>query len=136
MIKAKVVTISWIVAVMTLCFTASTMLHSQTKTITAADAKDHVGERATVCGTVISAKYSSGSKGQPTFLNLDEPYPKEVFTIVIWGSDRPKFDKPGSKYRDQRVCVTGKIVSYRGGCPKLPLQIPVNWKSRNSERHA
>ena len=27
-------------------------------------------------------------QGQPTFLNLDDPYPKEVFTISIWGSER------------------------------------------------
>jgi hypothetical protein len=69
---------------------------------------------ATICGTVVSANYSSRSKGQPTFLNLDEPYPKQVFTILIWGSDRPKFGEPESKYRDQKICVTGKITSYRG----------------------
>jgi hypothetical protein len=61
---------------------------AQTNKITAAEAKDHIGETRTVCGKVVSTHYASGSKGQPTFLNLDEPYPKEVFTILIWGSDR------------------------------------------------
>jgi hypothetical protein len=51
---------------------------------------------------------------QPTFLNLDEPYPKEIFTILIWGSERPKFGQPEETYRDKGVCVTGKITSYRG----------------------
>jgi hypothetical protein len=37
------------------------------------------------------------SKGHPTFLNLDEPNPKEVFTILIWGSDRAKFGTPEMK---------------------------------------
>ena len=86
---------------------------AQTNKITAAEAKDHVGEVRTVCGKVASTHYASGSKGQPTFLNLDEPYPKEVFTILIWGSDRAKFGAPETKYKDARVCVTGKITSYR-----------------------
>ena len=90
------------------------ILQAQGNHIAATEAKSHVGERATVCGKVVSARYASTSKGQPTFLNLDEPYPKQVFTILIWGSDRARFGEPESKYRDQRVCVTGKITSYRG----------------------
>jgi hypothetical protein len=87
---------------------------AQTNKITAREAKDHVGELQTVCGKVASTHFASGSKGQPTFLNLDEPYPKEVFTILIWGSDRAKFGVPETKYQDAKVCVTGKITSYRG----------------------
>lgn len=86
---------------------------AQSNKITASEAKDHVGETRTVCGKVASTHYASGSKGQPTFLNLDEAYPKEVFTILIWGSDRPKFGTPETKYKDARVCVTGKITSHR-----------------------
>ena len=94
-----------------LLFTSGTS--AQTNKITAAEAKDHVGEVRTVCGKVASTHYASGSKGQPTFLNLDEPYPKEDFTILIWGSDRAKFGAPETKYKDARVCVTGKITSHR-----------------------
>ena len=86
---------------------------AQTTKITAAEAKDHVGEIRTVCGKAVSTHYASGSKGQPTFLNLDEAYPKEVFTILIWGSDRAKFGSPETKYKDAKVCVTGKITSRR-----------------------
>jgi hypothetical protein len=86
---------------------------AQSNKITAAEAKDHVGEIRTVCGKVVSTHYASGSKGQPTFLNLDEPYPKEVFTILIWGNDRAKFGTPETNYKDAKVCVTGKITSHR-----------------------
>ena len=79
---------------------------AQSDRITARQAKDHAGEAETVCGKVISARYASRSKGQPTFLNLDEPYPNEIFTIVIWGENRPKFGTPESKYADDKVCVT------------------------------
>jgi len=88
--------------------------HAQKAQISAKEAKDHIGQVETVCGKVASTHYADRSKGQPTFLNLDEPYPHEIFTVVIWGNDRGKFGAPESKYRDARICVTGKIGSYRG----------------------
>jgi len=84
------------------------------KKLTAAEAKDHIGETATVCGTVASARYASSTKGQPTFLNLDKPYPNQLFTVLIWGEDRSKFGTPESEYKGKRICVTGKITEYKG----------------------
>jgi DNA/RNA endonuclease YhcR with UshA esterase domain len=84
------------------------------KKLNAAEAKDHVGETATVCGNVVSTRYASSTKGQPTFLNLDKPYPNQVFTVVIWGSNRSKFGTPETDYKGKRVCVTGEITDYRG----------------------
>ena len=86
---------------------------AQTNKITATEAKDHVGETRTVCGKVASPHFASKSKGEPTFLNLDEPYRKQDFTILIWGSDRAKFGAPETRYKDATVCVTGKITSHR-----------------------
>jgi hypothetical protein len=91
----------------------SVIAYTETDHLTAVEAKNHIGETATVCGRVASTRYADKSKGQPTFLNLDEPYPTEIFTILIWGDDRPKFGAPETKYRDANVCVTGKISSYR-----------------------
>lgn len=82
--------------------------------ISAAEAKKHIGESATVCGLVVGTHFAANSRGEPTFLNLDEPYPNQVFTIVIWGSDRPKFGNPESTYGTKHVCVSGAIESYRG----------------------
>jgi micrococcal nuclease len=98
---------------LTFCVVAVPGLHAQTKKLTTAEAKDHIGDRATVCGKVVSTHYAKNSKGEPTFLNLDEPYPREVFTILIWGSDREKFGTPEDGYKGLQVCVTGKITSYR-----------------------
>jgi hypothetical protein len=101
----------WIIAV---ALIAPLLTLAQKAHLTAPEAKARVGETQTVCGKVVSARYAAGSKGQPTFLNLDEPYPKEIFTILIWGEDRSKFGTPETEYRDKNVCVTGKITSYRG----------------------
>jgi hypothetical protein len=77
-------------------------------------AASHIGETATVCGTVASTNYAVRTKGQPTFLNLDKPYPNQVFTIMIWGSDRHKFGAPEVQYLGKRLCATGQIRSYKG----------------------
>jgi hypothetical protein len=46
----------------------------------------------------------------------NKPYPKQAFTVLIWGSDRGKFDKaPETLYSGKKICVTGMIQSYRGG---------------------
>jgi hypothetical protein len=79
-----------------------------------ADAPRHIGEMATVCGTVASANFAARVKGQPTFLNLDRPYPSQVFTILIWGSDRARFGTPEATLLGKRVCATGIIKDYRG----------------------
>jgi micrococcal nuclease len=89
-------------------------------TYTADQAKNHIGERATVCGVVASVYLSASGKEQPTFINLDKPYPNQVFTILIWGSDRAKFGNPGeiipektsaSPERFRRTVVLPKLLS-------------------------
>ena len=82
--------------------------------ISAAEAKNHVGEKTTVCGEVASTHYAARSRGNPTFINLDKPYPNQIFTVLIWGSDRPKFGDPEEAYRSKHICVTGKITDYKG----------------------
>jgi hypothetical protein len=97
----------------------------QVKKLTAAEAKDHIGQQSTVCGKVASTRYAATSRGKPTFLNLDKPYPSQVFTILIWGENREKFGTPEEKYRDKQVCVTGKVTEYRGE-PEIVVSDPQN----------
>jgi hypothetical protein len=84
------------------------------KTLTAGEAKDHVGEHATVCGQVAGVHTATSSKGSPTFVNLDKPYPNQLFTILIWGEDLAKFNPKPDTWDGKRVCATGTITSYRG----------------------
>jgi DNA/RNA endonuclease YhcR with UshA esterase domain len=87
------------------------------------DAAGHVGETATVCGMVASAKFAAGSRAQPTFLDLDKPYPNAPFTAVIFGDDRARFGTPETSLRGKRICVTGQIRDYRGK-PEIILNDP------------
>src|ERR1035441_4923031 len=84
-----------------------------TRTLTTAQAKTHEGENATVCGVVAGERTATSSRGMPTFINLDSAYPKQVFTILVWGDDRSsvgELPRTGS-----RVCATGQIADYHGG---------------------
>jgi hypothetical protein len=59
----------------------------------------------------------------PHSLNLDEPYPKQVFTILIWGENRSKFGTPEHDYKANRICATAKITDYRGA-PEIVADSP------------
>jgi DNA/RNA endonuclease YhcR with UshA esterase domain len=81
--------------------------------ISASEAASYVGQTKTVCGAVASSKFASSTKGSPTFLNLDRPYPNQVFTALIWGTDRAKFKEPPEvTFQGKRICVTGSIQLY------------------------
>jgi DNA/RNA endonuclease YhcR with UshA esterase domain len=87
---------------------------AQAEPLSPEEASKHVDENGTVCGLVASAHFADGSKGQPTFLNLGKAYPNQVFTAVIWGSDRSKFGSLERSLDGKQVCVTGRIQLYRG----------------------
>jgi hypothetical protein len=93
------------------------------KSISTAEARDHVGEYSKVCGHVASAYFAYRSRGAPTFINLDRPYPAQVFTALIWAEDRSKFGSPETQFDDKNVCVSGVIQLYRG-LPEIIVRNP------------
>jgi hypothetical protein len=91
-------------------------------TISSAQAKDHVGETATVCGRVADARYQE-TGSHVTFLDFDKPYPEHMFTAFLPAQNRAKFGTPEKDYKDKEICVTGKIEDYRGK-PEIVLTDP------------
>jgi len=79
-------------------------------------AYSYVGARTTIEGPIISTRYASSSRGQPTFLNVGKPYPEpDRFTVVIWGDDRGNFPfAPEVEYGNKTICVTGLVETYKG----------------------
>jgi hypothetical protein len=90
-------------------FLATLIAHGQVLNTT--EAKDHLGQTATVCGTIASEAAATGSRGAPTFINLDQPYPHQVFTVLIWGADQAAVGKIPEA---GRVCAKGPIALYHG----------------------
>ena len=87
------------------------------------EAKDHIGDRLTVCGPVVDTCWASGSNGKPTFLNIGKPYPDpDRFTVVIWIDYRANFPQPPEDYYlGKSICVTGLIEPYKGS-PQIEAQ--------------
>jgi hypothetical protein len=86
-----------------------------------------VGETRTVCGKVATASYASSTSGRPTFLNLDKPYPQQIFTIVIWDEYRSAYPSPPERlFNGKNACVTGRIGSYQG-VPQVEARRPLVW---------
>jgi micrococcal nuclease len=88
-----------------------------------AEAAAHVGQPRTVCGRVASARHLADRRGQPTLLNLDRPYPDHLFTVVIWGRDRARFERPEERLHGRHVCASGTIELYRG-LPQIVVDAP------------
>lgn len=88
------------------------LLPAAAQAIPAADAKNHTGEKARVCGTVADERTATSSRGKPTFINLDSRYPNQVFTILIWGDDRKNVGEVPRV--GAHACASGVIQDYRG----------------------
>ena len=93
------------------------------QTITAAEASRHVGERTTVCGRIASEHTATSSRGTPTFINLDKPYPDRVFTVLVLGNDRASV---GAIPSSGMLCATGVIISSRGR-PEIVVKDTKSW---------
>jgi len=92
--------------------------------VPAAEAAGHVGEIAEVCGRVASAAHIGAVDGEPTFLNFERPYPDQLFTVVIWGGTRARFEgRPERMFDGREVCVTGRIEEYNGR-PQIVVDDP------------
>jgi hypothetical protein len=98
-------------------------LPGDTAPLTADDAANHIGQHATVCGAVALTNFDADTQFWPTFLDFGKPYPDQVFTAVIFGTDRDKFGTPRAMLQGKRVCVTSTVRQYRGK-PEIVLKYP------------
>lgn len=90
------------------------------KTFNTIQAKVLIGEKSTVCGTVVSTKYHEKSGG--TFINLDQKFPNQIFTISIWKADRVNFSyTPEKELLGRKICVNG-IVDTNKGVPSMTIK--------------
>jgi len=105
---------AWLLAIGLLLGTMDHLARADSLTIGPTAAINYVGQMATVCGVVASANYAQQTHRQPTFLNLDKPYPNQVFTALIWGSNRAAFSYAPESLAGRKICVTGQIELYKG----------------------
>jgi len=91
--------------------------------LSTAEAAQHVGENRTVCGAIVNTHIAESSHGTPTFIDIDQAWPNQVFDLVVWGdkkADIGNFPKTG------KICASGKIVLYKGH-PEIFLEDWHSW---------
>jgi hypothetical protein len=102
---------SWLLIIL-LAGWFSASLDAQTATIIPdTEAAQHVGQQATVEGTVLKV---FTSKNGNTFLNFGAAYPNQTFTGWIPKDSPLSGDASLSALEGKRVRITGTIELYRG----------------------
>ena len=100
--------------------------------IKADEAIEHEGEYAVVCGVIASTNYRKNSRGRPTYLNFDKPYPDQDFSAIVWGHNRNNFKIKPETLTGSEVCVIGMITLYKGR-PQIDLVKDVQLKIKPPE---
>lgn len=81
-------------------------------------AASKVGSKVSIVGKVVSTKFIP--KSQSTFLNLDQSFPNQVFSIMIWKDGRENFTyKPEETLDGKYIVVTGKVELDKNGVPGI-----------------
>jgi hypothetical protein len=86
--------------------------------IPASDAKNHIGEHATVYGKVYSSKLT---RGGTVLLDVGGAYPNEEFSVVEFHGDSDYHELV--KLEGETISVTGTIKDYRGK-PEIIISSP------------
>jgi hypothetical protein len=99
---------------------AAAKANAPAKPISPADAKNHIGENAIVCGKVVDAKvpkYGIAGRGKPIVFNLDQADPNPIFFFTAFGTEEGGPKEVIEAYKGKDVCVTGVIVHPSAGPP-------------------
>jgi hypothetical protein len=86
-----------------------------------------------VCGVVAGTHFAASSRDNPTFINVGAPYPRQPFTILIWGEDPRSSLRSPTPGTASGCARRGQITSFRGlghvfatlGCSVPP--VPGQW---------
>ena len=106
----------------TLLFLGSVLAVKAQKPVKLEEIASHIGDSVVVSGKVYSTRYFENAKDAPTLLNLGEPFPNQLLTVVVYGPYRKNFkDTPETVYKDKTVQVTGKVELYKGK-PQIIVQ--------------
>jgi hypothetical protein len=91
---------------------------ARAQNIKPSEARQHIGEKVTVCGTVTGTTVVKGNP-ETTLLTLGQEKSKAVVSVAIWSTDYPKFSYVPSDYlKGKAVCVTG-WMKLQGGKPQV-----------------
>jgi hypothetical protein len=105
--------------------------------ITAGQARERIGKRATVCGEVVSVVRVQAPRagGEQVFMHFDQPAPESPFIVGIIGTEllNGAFRGIEKAVDHKTVCATGNIKT-RGTTPLMVLTGPNQLKITDNAR--
>jgi DNA/RNA endonuclease YhcR with UshA esterase domain len=112
--------------ILALAFTLAAAPSLAQTVIPPADCSKHIGETATIEGTVSEVHHAAS--GRATFIDMGGRYPNNTFAAVIFKDDADKFpniDTLAGKVID----ITGRVKDYKGSC-EIIVNDPAQIKSK------
>lgn len=97
----------------------SAQVYAAEPKIEAFKAPFHVGQSVMACGKLAEVKHFPNRH----YLNLDQKYPKQSLTVLVWNKDYRWFEERFGKidsFVDRRFCARGTVKDYKGS---LQIQI-------------
>jgi len=100
------------------------------KCVSAEQASRYYGQTIWVCGVVAGVRRLDYGR---IFINFVQPYPNQVFTIMVEEEYTPRFDQYFGRYWENKlvgkiVCVYGLVREYRGK-PEIHVTDPAQLRS-------
>jgi exonuclease VII large subunit len=102
-----------------IAFLSLTSISFAQETITSAQAQENIGKEVILKGKIASFKLASNGSST-NFINIDKPYPNNVFTVVVTNKylEEHKLDLSNSKGKE--ITVRGTITVYEKDPKKIP----------------
>jgi len=102
----------------TLLFLCSSVLFAQ-DTIPTSKVSENIGKEVWVQGTIASVKIASEGKNT-NYLNIDQPYPDAVFTVVVSNKYLEEHQLNLVESKGKKIRVKGTISVYEKDPKKTP----------------
>ena len=86
---------------------------AQKDAIPAKDAGAHVGKTIWVSCDVKGFR-AAREEGKPNFINVGAAYPNHIFTVVVVGDFKEKYELDLPTLKDKTILVYGKVEVFKG----------------------
>lgn len=103
----------------------TTVAPAEKKTITAAEARTHMGQEVTICGRVVSVRKANAPRAGASWqIFMDQEAPP-IFALIASANavDNPFFLTADSRFSGKDVCADGKVMEH-GGLAYIRLTQP------------
>jgi hypothetical protein len=95
------------------------------KGISPAVVGNYIGKEVVVTGRVVSTFFAENESGSPTFLNIDQSFPNNTMTVVIFKNYLDSMRLNCLEFENKQIEISGKVSQYKDEYGKLRPSIEI-----------